>query len=290
MINQPLLSCRFILRKNKARNGFAPIRLHFTINSLSSEISTKLKCPIDIWDLHSARAKGSSKSSNIINAQLDDFRIKFIQHYNLLCSGTQEVDIPLVKATFNKAIVKPSLILTLDEYIETIKAKNGKGGAKATAAKYSYLKDKLSGFLKNKYNVKEMEFAKCNHGFVSRFEVYLKSKHELGHNTAMKYIQMLKAIGSFAVKMNYIASNPFAMFKCSKEQVNREALTDLELETIISKEIQIVRLQEVRDLFVFCCYTGFAYADVSKLNRDNLQTGIDGRLWVMTERTKTKIP
>ncbi len=50
----------------------------------------------------------------------------------------------------------------------------------------------------------------------------------------------------------------------------------------------VERLEHVRDVFVFCCFTGLAYADAKKLTHDDFVVGIDGELWINTKRTKTK--
>jgi hypothetical protein len=50
------------------------------------------------------------------------------------------------------------------------------------------------------------------------------------------------------------------------------------------------RLTEVRDVFLFSCYTGFAYQDVYNLTPDNIVTGIDGEKWIATDRRKTGMP
>lgn len=75
MITQPFLSSRFILRKNKAKGGLAQVRLIYSINSQSSEISAKIKCPIDLWDTATARAKGHSNAAKLINNRLHAFKI-----------------------------------------------------------------------------------------------------------------------------------------------------------------------------------------------------------------------
>lgn len=47
------------------------------------------------------------------------------------------------------------------------------------------------------------------------------------------------------------------------------------------------RLEHVRDLFVFACFTGLAYIDVAGLTQDNICKSFDGNLWIMTKRQKT---
>ena len=63
-------------------------------------------------------------------------------------------------------------------------------------------------------------------------------------------------------------------------------LTSDELQRIVDKEIKVIRLQEVRDCFVFCCYTGYAYKDAANLTPDHIGTGINGSKWIYTSRQK----
>lgn len=55
---------------------------------------------------------------------------------------------------------------------------------------------------------------------------------------------------------------------------------------MIEKELHTLRLDQVRDIFIFCCYTGLAHTDVVKLSKDNVVIGIDGERWIKTKRNK----
>jgi integrase/recombinase XerD len=73
-------------------------------------------------------------------------------------------------------------------------------------------------------------------------------------------------------------------------KTKRDFLTSEELATIVGKEYSIARLQQVKDFFVFACYTGLAYIDLMQLTADNLSRGIDGQLWIFSHREKTEKP
>ncbi len=72
--------------------------------------------------------------------------------------------------------------------------------------------------------------------------------------------------------------------------MEREFLTQLELDTIKKKQFKIERLQYVKDLFVFSCYTGLSYIDVMNLQPNNIRIGINGMNWIITQREKTTTP
>src|SRR5690606_41357182 len=98
----------------------------------------------------------------------------------------------------------------------------------------------------------------------------------------------LRKIINQCLAHRWITENPFAFYKTKAKPREKEFLTPDELDRITQKEFSITRLAQVRDIFVFCCYTGLSYADVRKLHKPDIATGIDGRLWVLTSREKTE--
>jgi integrase len=92
-----------------------------------------------------------------------------------------------------------------------------------------------------------------------------------------------------AVICGFLEKDPLLGFKGKKEKSNRTFLTDKELAALEKKSFDMKRLERVKDMFVFSCYTGLAYVDMQKLTADNLVIGIDGHHWIYTFRTKTKI-
>lgn len=123
--------------------------------------------------------------------------------------------------------------------------------------------------------------------FITDFEHWLKSQKKCAHNTTIKYLINLKKVVLIEVKNGWLAKDPFTGFKMSRANVNRHALTDSELAKIVEKDFENTRLNQVRDIFVFCCYTGLAYSDVNKLNRKDIIDGYAGEKWLVINRQKT---
>jgi integrase len=88
--------------------------------------------------------------------------------------------------------------------------------------------------------------------------------------------------------MDYISKNPYEKYKVKLEETHREFLTIEELTRIEEKAIKIERLDAVHDIFVFACYTGLSYSDISKLNNSHIRIGADQNEWIVIDRTKTK--
>lgn len=123
--------------------------------------------------------------------------------------------------------------------------------------------------------------------FVNDYEFYLKSEKNCSHNTAMGYIKKLKKIVRQCVAKNWLDKDPFMGYKMKLRETHRAYLSEEELQTLFNKEFSVARLDQVKDIFLFSCFTGLAYSDVMKLSPSDITIGIDGEKWVYTTRTKT---
>jgi site-specific recombinase XerD len=157
----------------------------------------------------------------------------------------------------------------------------------ATLVKFKTIKSKVESFIKFQYKKSDMFLEELSYQFITNFEFYLKTEENIQHNTTMKYIQNLKKIIHISVKNGWLMRDPFTDFRCSFKKVERNVLTEGELEVLENKIFNIRRIEVVKDLFVFSCYTGLAYIDVMNLTTNNISVGIDGEKWIFTERHKT---
>ena len=142
-------------------------------------------------------------------------------------------------------------------------------------------------FLKWKYKLADIDIDKLNYEFIAEYEFWLKSVRKCGHNTTMKYLANFKKIVIRCLKNGWLQKDPFIGFNMAKKEVERTALTEHELQTLSAKTFAAERLSIVKDIFLFSCYSGLAYADVQKLKRSEIVIGMDGEKWIFTKRQKT---
>ncbi|MEO5977853.1 MAG: site-specific integrase [Chryseolinea sp.] len=135
-----------------------------------------------------------------------------------------------------------------------------------------------------------MSLQLLKYNFVTDFEHYLKVTRKCNHNSAQKYIRNFRKIINNAIKNDWLDKDPFKAYKVKLKETKRVFLTKDELESLESKTIAVERLSIVRDVFVFCCYTGLSYVDVEKLTHQNIAKNNDGEIWVNVDRTKTGSP
>ncbi|MBC8295583.1 MAG: integrase catalytic domain-containing protein [Pelagibacterales bacterium] len=91
------------------------------------------------------------------------------------------------------------------------------------------------------------------------------------------------------MKNKYILHNPFNGFRIHFERTNRVYLLQDELQRL--HEVKLNNsLCKMRNVFLFACYTGLSYTDISKLSKKNLKKGNDDLMWIYIKRNKTNIP
>jgi site-specific recombinase XerD len=112
----------------------------------------------------------------------------------------------------------------------------------------------------------------------------------LGENRAVAYInkrhQQLSKYTKLLHKRKMIAANPYDDFKTNKPAPAKRKFLSIEMLQELKSHHMTPRLESVRDMFLFSCYTGLAYKDVAKLTRDDIYT-YDGVQFIITDRTKT---
>ena len=279
----------FYLKKSKASaSGKLPIYLRITIDGKRTEISTKRTIEIKKWSVEANKAIGRTEDIRELNAYLDSLVSKVYQCQRDLIQDNKEVTTETLKNKFlGVEDNQVTLINFFKDHNKQVEKLIGNGYSAGTLERYKTVCKHLQEFMKHTYNVSDFRLNKINHKFITDFEFYLKSERECAHNTTIKYIKNFKKIVRIAIANDWIAKDPFLNYKVQLKEVKREFLSEEEMQTILEKDLHTHRLKLVRDIFIFCCYTGLAYSDVKKLSKDSLVIGIDGEKWIKTNRTKT---
>lgn len=119
--------------------------------------------------------------------------------------------------------------------------------------------------------------------------IYTYMLGRMANNSAICYMRKLKTMLIYAIREGYISQNPIT-FKFHKDKVKKEPLTLEEVRRIRTKELGSKSLEKIRDLFVFQCYTGLAFRDMSSLSEKDIKIDKDGKEWIVKERIKTGVP
>jgi len=284
-------SILFWLNKSRSKNEQSVIYLRIRIGNKRAELSTYQHVSPGQWNQAGQCVKGTSEQAQTINRQLAILKGSFHRHYSLLIASGKSFTLEDVK---NAYLGKVEHTRTLAEAFDfhnrrfADKVRSGKTSGR-TLKRLEITKDKVTAFLRFYFKVSDMPLNEIKHAFAADFEHYLTTEQHIGSNTAMKYLKILKQVLKMAVDQGWLPVNPIGGFKCTYEDPQRERLTMEEIMALHNKEL-IPRLAEVRDIYLFCCFTGYAYMDVLTLTPANIVTGIDGEKWLAKNRTKTDTP
>ena len=123
--------------------------------------------------------------------------------------------------------------------------------------------------------------------FAGHFVYYLQAEKGLSINSSGKLIKNLKKVIRDCVEKDWLDKDSFWRYKVKHTDPKVPHLSESELKALEEMVITIQRLELVRDIFLFSCYTGFAYIDVANLTPDHIEIGVDGKGWLIVNPSQT---
>ncbi len=273
------------------KNGECPLYLRISINSKRLAIYTKRNINPNIWDANKGMAIENTKEANEINSFIEVYRGIVYNKYTDLLAEHQNVTTELLRDAIQGIGTSQSKNLCdiWEDHIKDLKALIGRDTSYSNCQKYITVLKYMRQFLQEEYKALDMPIKLINRQIVAKFDLFLKTKKQCGYNTSVKYLQKFKRIVTIGIRNGWLKINPFDDFKLSFKEVDRPYLTEDELRRIMEMEIQIPRLEVVRDLFIFSCFSGLSYSDILKLKGSELERDPRGVLWIKTRRQKTKV-
>lgn len=286
---KPTFSAIFYPRKSEVnKNGKVTIMGKITVNGERVQFSTKLLIDPDNWDSRMGKAKIRSEEGKEVNRLLDAMRKTINDQYFKLIEEYGYASPEKIK---NVILGIDKEYKTLLEFIrahnEMYSQKVGITTSQITHRRYKQVETRMQEFLKKEYKVSDISIREVNPIFLDKLYLFLRKDCGVQNNYAMKFMQRVSRIYNFARNSGLQLPDPFDSFNIRFEKEKRTAITQEELDIIRTKELITERLDQVRDAFIFSCYTGISFIDVAQLNESHLQTGFDGQLWIMLHRHKT---
>jgi len=281
----------FLARKTKLnKEGLATINIRLTIDSKSVEFSTKIFVDPNLWNAKSGRMDGKSKTATEINNSLNAMlaRLK-IKHQEILDRDGYVTSEKLRDVFLGKIGLRQKLLELFDEKIIQMDRLVGTTIKQGEVDKFIGTKKRLAEFLLKEYNEIDIGIQNVNTEFITQFNTFLRSQYKNKDNTVVNYLRKLKQITTQALKKHYISIDPFLDIKLSSKPGKRHYLTENELKIIISKDFDSKTLNEVRDVFIFCCFTGLSYIDVSNLKKEDIKENDKGEKYLINSRIKTGV-
>jgi integrase len=288
----------YIKREKVTLYGECPIYIKIIYYSKSITLSTGMAVSPDLWEqTNKLRVNLRKEKEKILKDSLDLFINKIVKLYNQL----ERENIKLSVKEFKSMLLgkddkekTPALLKLIDTHnIHFEKLVKIKERSAASLQKYNRVKQIIKDYNTKYYGTSDIELDKINGAYIYNLENYMKFesvyKNKLGieNNSIVKYFKNLKTICNYSIKMDFIEKNPFNKYSGKIKTKEATYLTSEELERIENKIFKIDRLEKVKDIFLFSCYTGYAPVDACKLTRENIIQDASKDLWIKTNRQKT---
>ena len=280
----------FYLRSNYVnKEGKTPVMLRIYLNNERLSIgSTGIAVQQSQWDREKERLKGRTTEALSTNLELDNIQ-SGLQTIFKKVEMTDEVSLERIKSEYlGKKEDVDTLMSLFNKHNSDVARQVGVSVEAATLQKYNVCKKHFSNFLRDKYGRSDIRLSELGYIVIHDFDIYLRTVVGQNPNTATRMMKTFKTITILGRKLGVLHHDPFLNIRFHMEPVNRGFLTDEEILKIANKDFGIGRLELVRDVFVFSCFTGLAYIDVYNLAPENIVT-LNGKQWIMTKRQKTSV-
>ena len=280
----------YLKKSSLDKSGKAPIMGRITAGRSMAQFSCKLSCTPSLWNPRESRLNGKSREAVETNAKIDKLLLAVNSAFDSLMERNKPFDATAVKDLFQGSMDSQMTLLTLlDRHMDELKARIGIDVAPTTLSTYFYTHRSLGKFIQKKFKTKDVAFGQLNEQFIREYQDFVLIELGYAMDTVRHYLAILKKICKIAFKEGISEKFHFAHYKLPKnKETTPKALSRESFEKIRDLAIPEKRRSHLltRDLFMFACYTGTAYADVSSITGENLFSDEEGSLWLKYARKK----
>jgi len=272
------------------QQGLVPLICRITYKRKRKQFATGFFIKPENWHSKQQLAKPPTKDNEYINTQLSLIKANINQAFLVLQVNENVFDVEDIYLQYKGKNVKSSktLMEVFELHNSRMKKLIGIEYTNSTYRKFIEAKTHTANFIKHQYNKNDILLEAIKMNFLKDFDYYLKTEESHKQITINKSIQRVRKIIKLALAEGYLQRDPFILYKPKKYEKKIAYLTEQELASLEEYEFAQQRLAQVRDMFVFCCYTGLAYAEMNNLSNKHIIKGFDGNLWIEMYRQKTQ--
>ena len=286
------LSISFTLRTSRrSKTGLFPIQVRVALNQEIQRFATGLHITAQSWDSASQRAYNISAKEEMINVSLDAIHNRLTKSYfKVMNLDYFDLGGLMAEYTGESKEKERTLLELVTKHNDDFKRRIGIDRTQSTYQKYTITEMRIKSFIRDYYNGKDILLKRLKINFIKDFSIYLTEVFENKQNTVAKNVKNLKHIITHGLELEWLVKNPFFGFRYAYVETQQAILTQEEINSIETKMFSSQRVERVKNLFLFQCYTGLSYVDMAKLISSNIVKGNDGNDWLVFSRTKSKIP
>ena len=281
----------YLKRQVVKKDGTVPVMGRITVDGTQAQFSCKVTANPKLWDTKGGRMTGKSMQALEVNRKLDKMRVSINKHYQEILDRDNYVTAEKVKNAFLGLEYRCQTLLKVyaqynDDYEKLYKAGMRSWGS---LRRYRCVYRHLQEFLQSRYHVNDISLKELTPAFITDFEAFLRTDKHLCENSLSVYMLPLRTMVFRAIDNGWLTRDPFHDYKVPKVETTRGFLTKEEIHLLMNAELKRKTMQLIRDLYLFCCFTGLSFADLKNLKEEHIQTFFDDSEWIMIDRQKTGV-
>ncbi len=282
----------YLKKSSLDKSGKAPVMGRVTVGQSMAQFSCKLSCTLSLWNPRESRLDGKSREAVETNVKIEKLLLAVHSAYDSLMERKKPFDAESVKNMVQGSMdTQMTMLSLLDRHIGELQERVGIDRAASSQSTWLYARRSIAAFIKKKFKTKDVAFGQLNEQFIREYQDFVLGEQGYAMDTLRHYLAILKKICKIAFKEGISEKFYFAHYKLPKQKASTpKALSREDFEKLRDLEIPEKRKSHIltKDLFLFACYAGTAYADVISITKENLFTDDEGNLWLKYRRKKTE--
>ncbi len=282
----------YLKKSGLDKKGKAPIMGRITVNNSMAQFSTKLSCTPELWNPRESRLNGKGKEAVETNGKIEKVLLAVNAAFDSLVEKKIYFKAVDVKNAMQGSMeTQMTFMKMVDRECQELTERIGVDRAEGTYPAYKYTRRTLAEFIEKKYHTKDLAFGQMTEQFIYDYQNYVLDEKGLSTETVRHYLAIVKKVCRKAYKEGYSERFLFQHFTLPRQKENTpRALSRESFEKIRDLDIPESKPSYIlaRDLFLFACYAGTAYADTVSITRENLYTDDEGALWLKYRRKKNE--
>ena len=281
----------YLKRQVVKKDGTVPVMGRITVDGTQTQFSCKVTANPKLWDTKGGRMTGKSMLALEMNRKLDKMRVSINKHYQEILDRDNYVTAEKVKNAFLGLEYRCQTLLKVYAQYNEDYEKLYKAGMRSWGSlrRYRCVYRHLQEFLQSRYHVNDISLKELTPAFITDFEAFLRTDKHLCENSLSVYMLPLRTMVFRAIDNGWLTRDPFHDYKVPKVETTRGFLTKEEIHLLMNAELKRKTMQLIRDLYLFCCFTGLSFADLKNLKEEHIQTFFDDSEWIMIDRQKTGV-
>lgn len=259
-----------------------PIRMRVIYDGKRIEFTTGHRIDVSKWDVEKQRVKNGCTnklkiSASDINSDLKHYEMEMQTVFKEFEIQNIKPTIEQIKKAYNLRIKskiennieneKINFWNVFDKFIDENRKLNN--WANSTFKKFGTVRNHIKEFSNN------IDFECFNKVGLNEYLTFLREEKQLRNSTIIKQLKLLKWFLRWAYENGFYGNNDFSSFKPQLKETEKKVifLNEDELKQLRSCVIPENKqyLERVRDVFIFCCYTGLRFSDVYNLKKEDVK-------------------